>query len=112
MGMMATATELGQGLVLRYLHVIPSKQPQAAGTDVILPPFLLGVQFNLHVVPGGSAFGAACVAAASHSYMRSVDNGTYRGGPPGLARPSPARRFPPRRASQDGGRRRASFSAS
>ena len=70
-----------------------------------------GVQFNLHVVPGGSAFGAACVAAASHSYMRSVDNGTYRG-PPGLARPSPALRFPPRRASQDGGSRRASFSAS
>ena len=64
----------------------------------------LGVQFDLHIVPGGSAFGAACVAAASHNYMRSVDNGTYRP-PPGFVQPAPARKFPPRRASQDGGRR-------
>lgn len=50
------------------------------------------VQFDLRVVAGGSAFGAACVAAAKHSYMCSM--GLDEG------RPSlPPRKFPPRRPS-------------
>jgi uncharacterized protein (DUF2237 family) len=52
---------------------------------------LWGVQFELKVVAGGSAFGAACVAAATHSYMRSVGN-DFRS-------PIPPRKFPARRLS-------------
>ncbi|BDA45066.1 Hexokinase-1 [Coccomyxa sp. Obi] len=48
-------------------------------------------QFELRVVAGGSAFGAACVAAATHSYMRSVGND--------LRPPLPPRKFPARRPS-------------
>ena len=55
-------------------------------------------QFDLKVVPGGSAFGAACVAAATHAYMRSVDNGTYR--PPKEIAAAPVRKFPSRRVSK------------
>ncbi|KAK9908508.1 hypothetical protein WJX75_008860 [Coccomyxa subellipsoidea] len=49
-------------------------------------------QFDLRVVAGGSAFGAACVAAAKHSYMCSMGLDEGRSS-------LPPRKFPPRRPS-------------
>ena len=71
--------------------------PKCAMANIM--PELCPAQFDLKVVPGGSAFGAACVAAASQAYMRSVDNGTYR--PPRELADAPVRKFPARRASKN-----------
>ncbi len=69
-------------------------------------------QFQLKVVAGGSAFGAACIAAATTGYMRSI--GSPLGSPRGQGQKL---KFPPRgpstgslqsltsRMSLDGGRR-------
>lgn len=50
------------------------------------------MQFQLKVVAGGSAFGAACMAAATTGYLRSM--GSPRGQGQKL-------KFPPRRQSLD-----------